>query len=97
MRQSFSWVGSASNVGPQAVQRDQKSLKNVGCQGIRRALATQYACRNYWALQVGMVGGQTGFSARTGETLADNANTATAIQSSAFFTVKLLVEVEVAP
>jgi len=84
-------------VGQQAVQRDQKSLKNVGCQGIRRELAAQYACRNYWALQVGMVGGQTGFSARTGETLADNPNTATAIQSSAFFTVKLLVEVEVAP
>jgi len=44
-----------------------------------------------------MVGGQTGLFARTGETLADNANTATAIQSSAFFTVKLLVEVEVTP
>jgi len=54
-------------------------------------------CRTYWALQVGMVGGQTGFSARSGETVADNANTATAIQSNVFFTVKLLVEVEVAP
>jgi hypothetical protein len=43
-----------------------------------------------------MVGGQTGAFARTGETLADNANTATAIQSNVFFTAKLLVEVEVA-
>jgi hypothetical protein len=44
-----------------------------------------------------MVGGQSGCSARSGEMLADNANRVITMQSNVFFTVKLLVEVEVAP
>ena len=71
--------------------------KTVGYQNTSDRAGNPQQKLDYWALQVGMVGGQTGLFARTGETLADNANTATAIQSSAFFTVKLLVEVEVAP
>jgi len=65
--------------------------------GLDEEAHVTFESSRYRASQVGAAGKHHGSFAKTVETLADRANTATAIQSKVFFTVNLLVEVGVAP
>jgi hypothetical protein len=91
-RQSFLSTGTVPQTGLQATARPQKIQEMWAAKILLARLAAHYACRAYWALQVGCCGGQTGFSARSGETAADNASTAAAIQSNVFFMVNSLLK-----